>query len=362
MILFRLRDGIEIQSLIELLETATMFAMKRMQFTEEREHERDMQEKRIRLEQETTKRTESIELTKRVETEELTKRVEKEATELTKRVETEELTKRMETEELTKRVEKEATELTKRVELDAKTKQLQFETERKIIEIKDQSMVQSLKHQLVQSTNQKNVHGTAPMGRELANQKKRQFAFTAVATGSYVGKLVVQCFNCKGALAFFFSCKVYSMADGSVRVYCKWCNHRQKDGGYLLHASRMDTVRLGTWLAQYGMDMVGECSACKSQVEFLNFHCAHEIAKHNNGASTIENMWVSCMHCNTSSQQFTFSEVIQSLGFTPKPRANAHMIYHGLKWVKSVKKPDAGACPFSTDVFPTHLRYPSIVL
>ena len=61
------------------------------------------------------------------------------------------------------------------------------------------------------------------------------------------------------------------------------------------------------------------------------------------------------MHCNTSSQQTNFSDVIKSLGLTPKPRANALMIYSGIKWIRSVKRP-VSTSPFSSDVFPIVLR------
>ena len=194
----------------------------------------------------------------------------------------------------------------------------------------------------------------------VAIHRLRQYEFDIIAKRSvdYAGLLVAPCTCCHAPRASIFSSSIcFNADDMQWEVYCVAC--KDKADGTLLTA-HYDSVRCGTWIAQFGIHATGECVACCAPVDFCSFHRAHDRADKEGGANSVRNSYVSCQTCNVSTGIRPFAKVIADtrahMGRALlRERSDASMVESGIAWLLA-KKP-LGYCPWDTVVLPRHLRY-----
>ena len=149
-------------------------------------------------------------------------------------------------------------------------------------------------------------------------------------------------------------------------MFCAACTAHVSVDRTLLKAT-YDILRVGTWIAQFGVQAKGECCACATQLDFWNFHRAHDIASSllpDGTVDSIRNSFISCQTCNLGTGTIPFSNVIVDtrahLKLEPlRERSDSSMIEQGIAWMNN--RNPTGMCPWDTVVLPLHLRYKQCV-
>ena len=198
----------------------------------------------------------------------------------------------------------------------------------------------------------------------VAMHRLRQHEFSIIARQAvdYSGQLIVPCTCCSAPRACIFNSWIfYNDELKRWEVYCAACTNHVSVDRTLLKAT-YDMLRVGTWIAQYGVSATGECCACASAVDFWNFQRAHDVAWSLLPPGTVDsirNSYVSCTTCNLGTGTRPFSDVIADtrahLKLGPlRERCDSSTVEQGIAWMNA--KDPVGMCPWNTTVLPLHLR------
>lgn len=219
----------------------------------------------------------------------------------------------------------------------------------------------------VDSTKEPTTTSSAPLLAEdpaVAMHRLRQHEFSIIAgkATDYSGQLIAPCTCCSSPRACIFNSWIfYNDELKRWEAYCTACTDSVSVDRTLLKAT-YDMLRVGTWIAQFGVQATGECCACASPVDFWNFQRAHDIAWSLLPPGTndsIRNSYVSCQTCNQGTGTRPFSDVIVDtrahlkLGLL-RERCDSSMVEQGIAWMNA--KNPAGMCQWDTVVLPMHLR------
>jgi len=72
------------------------------------------------------------------------------------------------------------------------------------------------------------------------------------------------------------------------------------------------TVRNALWINNFGDSRTGKCQCCLREIVSIgNFHAGHIIAEVNGGSTSLDNLTVLCMLCNTSMGRYNVRDFIQ---------------------------------------------------
>ena len=197
--------------------------------------------------------------------------------------------------------------------------------------------------------------------------RQHEFSIIARKTTDYSDQLIVPCTCCSSPRACIFNSWIfYNDELKRWEAYCAACTACVSVDRTLLKAT-YDILRVGTWFAQFGVQAKGECCACATQLDFWNFHRAHDIASSllpDGTVDSIRNSFISCQTCNLGTGTIPFSNVIVDtrahLKLEPlRERSDSSMIEQGIAWMNN--RNPTGICPWDTVVLPLHLRYKQCV-
>ena len=145
-------------------------------------------------------------------------------------------------------------------------------------------------HQRITIADLCRLPGSGATGPTLSKQTVRHELFKAITlqqhTPKYIGMHVVPCRTCKVPRACVFDCRlVHNTKTKTYMAYCLHpsCGPSKKTLASHLHLvlepkPNYDSVRKVVWTRQFGINASGRCCACDTSVNFLNFHCAHDVA------------------------------------------------------------------------------------
>jgi len=70
-------------------------------------------------------------------------------------------------------------------------------------------------------------------------------------------------------------------------------------------------VRNALWINNFGDSRTGKCQCCLREIVSIgNFHAGHIIAEVNGGSTSLDNLTVLCMLCNTSMGRYNVKDFI----------------------------------------------------
>jgi 5-methylcytosine-specific restriction endonuclease McrA len=71
------------------------------------------------------------------------------------------------------------------------------------------------------------------------------------------------------------------------------------------------TIRNALWINNFGDSRTGKCQCCLREIVSIgNFHAGHIIAEVNGGSTSLDNLTVLCMLCNTSMGRYNVKDFI----------------------------------------------------
>ena len=190
--------------------------------------------------------------------------------------------------------------------------------------------------------------------------RQHQFSLIARKTSDYAGKLIAPCTCCSAPRACIFNSSIfYNDELKRWEAYCASCTAYVSVVDRTLLKATYDILRVGTWVAQFGVQANGECCACATQLDFWNFHRAHDIAWSlvpDGTIDSIRNSFISCQTCNLGTGIIPFSKVIVDtrahLKLEPlRERSDSSMVLQGIAWMND--KNPVGMCPWNMGTMET---------